>query len=226
MAAFGVGRKGSSLDRGGGADGVPAAARRRELYGPLRSRLGLCGHGPGVFLPLRPVSYRLQRWRWGPPACRWCCCLVPAPLLHRADHASRCRGETALNASCPGWRRVRVCLAASFGVPEVEVGIGRNLCWPGRHRRGGACGCRQTFLEGVGATLPLPSPYRGKPLAAASSSSRSFLEVLIGTGASEARSLVGDLRWVQRPRGFFVSLSIRRCRRLFLLYFLFLFFWA
>ena len=39
--------------------------------------------------------------------------------------------------------------------------------------------------------------YRGKPLAAASSSSRSFLEVLIGTGASEPWSLVGDLRWAQ-----------------------------
>ena len=49
----------------------------------------------------------------------------------------------------------------------------------------------------------LLTAYRGKPLAAASSSSRPFLEVLIGTGASEARSLVGDLRWVQRPRGFF-----------------------
>ena len=46
--------------------------------------------------------------------------------------------------------------------------------------------------------------YREKPLAAASSSSRPFLEVLIDTGASEARSLVGDLQWVHRPRGFFV----------------------
>ena len=46
--------------------------------------------------------------------------------------------------------------------------------------------------------------YRGKPLAAASSSSRPFLEVLIGTGASESRSLVGDLRWTQRSRGFVV----------------------
>ena len=70
----------------------------------------------------------------------------------------------------------------------------------------------------------LLTAYRGKPLAAASSSSRPFLKVLIGTGASEARSLVGDLWWVQWPRGFVVSLSIRRCRHLFLLYFLFLFF--
>ena len=44
--------------------------------------------------------------------------------------------------------------------------------------------------------------YRGKPLAAASSSSRPFLEVLFGTGGSESRSLVGDLRWAQRLRGF------------------------
>ena len=43
--------------------------------------------------------------------------------------------------------------------------------------------------------------YRGKPLAAASSSSRPFLEVLIGTGASESRSLGDDLRLKQRSRG-------------------------
>ena len=114
-----------------------------------------------------------------------------------------------------------VGLVAGSGAPEVKVGIGGNPCRPVRHRRGDAGGCRRTFLEGVGGD---PSSrlvmYRGKPLAAASSSSRSFLEVLIGTGASEARSLVGDLRWVQRPRGFFV-LSICRCWHLFLLYFLF-----
>ena len=48
----------------------------------------------------------------------------------------------------------------------------------------------------------LLAAYRGKPLAATSSSSRPFLEVLIGTGVSESRSLVGDLRWAQRSRGF------------------------
>ena len=54
--------------------------------------------------------------------------------------------------------------------------------------------------------LPFLSPrvYRGRPLAAASSSSRPFLEVLLGTGTSESRSLVGDLRWTQRSRGFVV----------------------
>ena len=94
-------------------------------------------------------------------------------------------------------------MVAGSGVPEVRVGIGGNPCRRGRLRRGGACGCHLTFREGVGG---YPSSrlvvYRGKPLAAASSSSRPFLEVLFGTGASESRSLVGDLRWVQRPRGF------------------------
>ena len=60
-----------------------------------------------------------------------------------------------------------------------------NPCRPVRHRHGDAGGCRRTFLEGVGGD---PSSrlvaYRGKPLAAVSSSSRSFLEVLIGASAS------------------------------------------
>ncbi|KAE8782743.1 hypothetical protein D1007_43896 [Hordeum vulgare] len=70
-----------------------------------------------------------------------------------------------------------VGLVAGSRAFEVKVGIGGNLCQPGRHRRGDACGCRRTFLEGVGGD---PSSclvtYQGKPLAAASSSSRSFLE--------------------------------------------------
>ena len=53
--------------------------------------------------------------------------------------------------------------------------------------------------------------YRGKPLAAASSSSRSFLEVLIGAGASESWSLVEDPggRSVREASSFSL---IRRCR--------------
>ena len=101
-----------------------------------------------------------------------------------------------------------VCLVAGSGASEVKVGIGGNPCRPVRHRRGDASGCRRTFLEGVGGD---PSShlvvYLGKPLAAASSSSRSFLEVLIGTGASEPWSLVGDLRWTQWSLSFFVSVD-------------------
>ena len=49
-------------------------------------------------------------------------------------------------------------------------------------------------LPGGRRGLPFLSPRRvqGKPLAAVSSSSRSFLEVLIGAGASESWSLVED----------------------------------
>ena len=50
----------------------------------------------------------------------------------------------------------------------------------------------------------LLAAYWKKPFAAVSSSSRPFLEVLIGTSASESRSLVGDLQWTQRSRGFVV----------------------
>ena len=83
--------------------------------------------------------------------------------------------------------------------------IGKNPCQPSRHRRGGACGCRRTFLKGVGGyPACLLATYQGKPLAAASSSSCPFWELLIGTGASESRSLVEDPRWAQRSRGFFV----------------------
>ena len=86
-----------------------------------------------------------------------------------------------------------VGLVAGSGAPEVKVGIGGNPCRPVRHRRGDAGGCRWTFLEGVGGDLSSRLVvYRGKPLAAASSSSRSFLEVLIGAGASESWSLVED----------------------------------
>nr|XP_040249795.1 uncharacterized protein LOC109742872 [Aegilops tauschii subsp. strangulata] len=43
-----MGRQGSGLDWDSDADGVPAAARRRELSGPLRARPGLWGHGPVI----------------------------------------------------------------------------------------------------------------------------------------------------------------------------------
>ena len=120
-----------------------------------------------------------------------------------------------------------VGLVAGSGAPEVKVGIGGNPCRPVRHRRDAAGGCRRTFLEGVGGYPSSPLVvYRGKPLAAAPSSSRPFLEVLIGTGASEARSLVDELPWMQWPRGFFIFLLTRCCQHLFLLYFLFLSFWA
>ena len=53
--------------------------------------------------------------------------------------------------------------------------------------------------------------YRGKPLAAAS---RSFLEVLIGAGASESWSLVEDPGG-RSDREASSFLLIRRCRHLF-----------
>ena len=111
------------------------------------------------------------------------------------------------------------------GAPEVRAGIGGNPCRRGRHRRGGAYGCHLTFREGVGG---YPSfrlvVYPGKPLAAASSSSRSFLEVLIGAGASESWSLVEDPGG-RSDREASSFLLIRRCRHLFLLLFLCRFFW-
>ena len=61
-------------------------------------------------------------------------------------------------------------------------------------------------LPGGRRGLPFLSPPRvpGKPLAAASSSSHPFLDVLIGTGASGYRSLVEVPRWAWRSRNFFV----------------------
>ena len=129
-------------------------------------------------------------------------------------------------ASRPHWRRLVVGLVAGSGAPEMRVGIGGNPCRLGRHRHGGACGCHLTFREGVGG---YPSSrlvvYRGKPLAAMSSSSCPFLEVLIGTGASESRSLVGDLQWTQRSRGFVVFVDPPLSAFVSFL-FLFHFFWA
>ena len=119
-----------------------------------------------------------------------------------------------------------VGLVAGSGASEVRVGIGGNPCRRVRHRRGDACGRHLTFREGVGG---YPSfclvVYRGKPLAAASSSSRSFLEVLIGAGASESWSLV-DKTGGPSDREASSFLLIRRCRHLFLLLFLCCFFWA
>lgn len=56
----------SSARWGGGAapigsgdvNGVPVAARRRELYGPMRARPGMWAHRSGMLMLLRPVSYR------------------------------------------------------------------------------------------------------------------------------------------------------------------------
>ena len=131
-----------------------------------------------------------------------------------------------MGASRPRWRRVVVGLVAGSGAPELRVGIGGNPYRLGQLRRGGACGCHLTFREGVGG---YPSSrlvvYRGKPLAAASSSSRSFLEVLIGAGASESWSLV-DEPGGPSDREASSFLLIRRCRHLFLLLFLCCFFWA
>ena len=79
--------------------------------------------------------------------------------------------------------------------------VGRNPCWLARLRRGDACGCRLSFLKGVGCTpSPLPPRVPGETLgsvrAAASSSSHSFLKVLFGMW------LVGVLgAWWNSPEG-------------------------
>ena len=112
------------------AGGVPAAARRRELSGPLRARPGLWGHGPGRFLPWRPVGYRRGRWRWGPPVCRRCCSLVPAPLLRCADHfrgaVVRQRGKLRVRVGAGWWSvwwRAPECLRERLGSGEIFVGL-------------------------------------------------------------------------------------------------------
>ena len=85
---------------GVGVDGVPAAARRRELYGPTRARPGLVcscycvrtatvADGGGGALPRADDADAL----------------VPALILRRAVLTLRCRGETA-------WG------------PHVRVGVG------------------------------------------------------------------------------------------------------
>ena len=116
-------------------------------------------------------------------------------------------------------------MVASSGVPKVEVGIGRNPCWFGRHRCGGACGYRLTFLEGVGATFLSPHSVPGETLG----SSVVIVASLFGGadwyrcfGGSElgGHSSVGAaatrlLRFVDLPLLAFVSLV-----------FFLLFFWA
>ena len=119
-------------------------------------------------------------------------------------------GLTTALAQGGGW------FVGGSEAPEVRVGIGGNPCRRGRHRRGGARGCHLTFREGVwGYPASRLVVYRGKPLAAASSSSRSFLEVLIGAGASESWSLVEDPGG-RSDREASSFLLIRRCRHLFL----------
>ena len=120
-----------------------------------------------------------------------------------------------MGASRPRWRRVVVGLVAGSGAPQVRVGIEGNPCRHGRLRHGGACGCHLTFREGVrGYPSSRHDVYRGKPLAAATSSSRTFLEVLIGAAASESWSLVEDPggRCDREASSF---LLIRHCRHLF-----------
>jgi hypothetical protein len=110
-------------------------------------------------------------------------------LLQCASPTSLCRGETSWVASRSWWRRVVCIMVECSGAPGVMVGIGRNPCRPVRHRHGGALGCRRAFLNGVRCYPSfLLAAYGGKPLAAASSSSRPLLEVLFGTIASESRS--------------------------------------
>lgn len=68
------------------------------------------------------------------------------------------------------------------------LGVGRNLCWLSRHRRGDACGCHHSFLQGVGCTpSPPPSVYRGNPRTSptvAALASYSLVKVLFGTRRS------------------------------------------
>jgi hypothetical protein len=62
---------------------------------------------------------------------------------------------------------------------------GQEKSLSSRHRRGGTCGCRYSFLKGVGYLLPTPHSVPGETLglvrAAMLLSSLSFLEVFLGT---------------------------------------------
>ena len=112
----------------------------------------------------------------------------------------------------------------------VGVWVGRNLWRLVRPRRGDACGCRRTFLKGVGYTPPLTALLRtgGNPRTSPGSSGvivASFLKVLLGTrrfgcwergGTSpEGAAVAGHLRFVDLPLLAFVSLP-----------FFFVFLWA
>ena len=104
----------------------------------------------------------------------------------------------------------------------VGVWVGRNLWRLVRPRRGDACGCRRTFLKGVGYTLPpLPPRIGGNPRTSPGNSGvvvASFLKVLLGTRrfrvlgtwwyfAPEGAAVAGHLRSVDMPLLAFVSLS-------------------
>ena len=104
----------------------------------------------------------------------------------------------------------------------VGVWVGRNLWRLVRPRRGDACGCRRTFLKGVGYTPPLTALLRtgGNPRTSPGNSGvvvASFLKVLLGTrrfgcwergGTSpEGAAVAGRLRSVDLPLLAFVSLS-------------------
>jgi hypothetical protein len=77
-----------------------------------------------------------------------------------------CHSETALMTARLCWRML---VGGKFGGARWIVlrcgflGVGRNPCRFGRHRRGDACGRRPSFFKGVGFTpYLLPSAYQEK----------------------------------------------------------------
>ena len=116
----------------------------------------------------------------------------------------------------------------SFGV-MVFWGSGEILAVL-RHRRGGAYGCRHSFLKGVGCTpSPLTPAYGGNPRPWPGSSVV-IVAVLLEGGAwyatiRNSRSVVELVRRAQRWRATLVLL-IYRCRHCFLFFFSCFLFWA
>ena len=117
-------------------------------------------------------------------------------------------------------------MVAGSGMPEVKVGIGRNPCRPGDTDAVAPEGAAGPSWRASGATLPFSSPrtggnpwqqrrHRRVPswsccLVPAFQSLGAWWEVSGGRSGREGSPL----------------LLIRRCRHLFLLYFLFRFFWT
>ena len=81
---------------------------------------------------LRPVGYRLERWRMFPPAWRWYFHFLSMACASRfGQSCSACHGDTTRTASIPWWRLLvggkmggALRIVRGCGV----LGVGRNLC--------------------------------------------------------------------------------------------------
>jgi hypothetical protein len=98
----------------------------------------------------------------------------------------------------------------------------------GRHRCGGALGCRHSFLKGIRCT-PFSAPLRvpretlGLVWAAASSSSHPFLKVLAWYAELQSTKTVVEFSEGRSDRGSSSFSSTRRCGHSFLFFVSFLF---